>query len=148
MGNPAGVLAETALFSGRHAELETLRRLLTSAPEGEAATVVITGEYGVGKTALGHPQRSKKPVPWVSLLSWRKARALKSASVAESSARCRCRPGHPQNAIPRTRHVRRIERVSRADPESAKAPLFLAVDDVHVADTWSKRCLAHARPHR
>ena len=65
MGNPAGVLAETALFSGRHAELETLRRLLTSAPEGEAATVVITGEYGLGKTALGHPQRSKKPVPWV-----------------------------------------------------------------------------------
>ena len=52
MGNPAGVLAETALFSGRHAELETLRRLLTSAAEGEVATVVITGEYGVGKTAL------------------------------------------------------------------------------------------------
>jgi hypothetical protein len=60
------------------------------------------------------------------------------------------------DAVPATRRTQSPEHDTFAElnafhgliRESAKAPLFLAVDDVHLADTWSKRCLAHARPHR
>jgi hypothetical protein len=79
-------------------------------------------------------------------LSWRKARleiglsggVIRQVSDAVPAARRTHSPEHDTFAALNAFHglIR----------EAAKAPLFLAVDDVHLADTWSKRCLAYARP--
>jgi predicted ATPase len=48
-----GVASPGAAFVGRSAELGELRAALTEALGGSSRAVLITGEPGIGKTALG-----------------------------------------------------------------------------------------------
>jgi DNA-binding CsgD family transcriptional regulator/tetratricopeptide (TPR) repeat protein len=147
VGTAAGILAGTGLFSGRHAELETFRRLLAGTAGGAGSAVVVTGEFGVGKTAMVTAAAKEAAAAGFSTVVAKGARletglnggVIRQLSRQLSPARTPRFPEHDPFAALEAFHG-----LIRA--AAAKSPLFLAVDDIHLADTWSKRCLAYARP--
>jgi DNA-binding CsgD family transcriptional regulator/tetratricopeptide (TPR) repeat protein len=147
VGTAAGILGGATLFSGRHAELETFRVLLAGTAGGECSTVIVTGEFGVGKTAIVTAAAAEAGAAGFRTVVAKGARlesglsggVIRQLSGQLSPARTPRFPEHDPFAALEAFH-------GLIRDAAAKAPLFLAVDDIHLADTWSKRCLAYARP--
>ena len=154
MGNTASILADAALFSGRHDELETFGHLLTGSAAGKASTAVVTGEFGIGKTAIVDAVAVQAGARGFSTVVAKGARlendlsggVIRQLSEALSSI---LRAGGPPPRTPRfPEHdpFAALDAFHRLIREAAtRSPLFIAVDDIHLSDTWSKRCLAYAR---
>lgn len=147
MGTAAGILGGAAVFPGRAAELGTFRELLAGTIGGECSTVLVTGEFGVGKTALLDAAAAEAAAIGFSTVTAKGARlenGLSGGVIRQLAgrlfpARTPRFPEHDPFAALEAFH-------GLLRDAAAEAPLFLAVDDVHFADTWSKRCLAYARP--
>jgi DNA-binding NarL/FixJ family response regulator len=158
---------EALLERGR--ELATLQRLVHSASEGAGAAVLITGEAGIGKTALVAAGSAAAAAAGVSVLSaragelesefaWGVVRQLFAGAVSDTpedpsglfaGAAAMARPAlgiksaaSPVDASYGTLHGLSWLTVNLAQ----RGPLLLAVDDLHWADPPSLRFLAHLVP--
>ncbi|GLZ34238.1 LuxR family transcriptional regulator [Lentzea sp. NBRC 105346] len=126
----------TTPLVGRENELSFLRGLLTDAVGGTASCVVIAGGIGAGKTAL---------------LDAMTAQAQQLGFKARS-ARCSRLESHLSGGVVRQlaacldNELDLEELYERVLGTVQKAPLLIAIDDVHLADTWSKRAVAFIRP--
>ncbi|MFI9813568.1 AAA family ATPase [Saccharothrix variisporea] len=120
---------------GRDPELCRTRALLVAAAAGRATTAFVTGEVGVGKSALLDAVAGQ-------------ARALGFAAVAARATRLESdlRGGVVGQLLDGLRAERAdsLDALHRAVRRALQhGPLLLAVDDVHLSDSWSLRCLAY-----
>ncbi|MFE0026745.1 AAA family ATPase [Amycolatopsis sp. NPDC059021] len=156
---------------GREREIGLLTRLFAVALEGRAAGAILVGEFGMGKTSVltataalareaGFTVALATASRLESHLSGGVSRQL-SDSLQDTFLRQASESASP---LPRAPHV--TERLAIQHPltgfeegealeaffravryAAEQAPVFLGVDNVHVADAWSMRCLAYIR-HR
>ncbi|MGW4209468.1 LuxR C-terminal-related transcriptional regulator [Lentzea sp. NPDC004789] len=126
----------TSPLLGRDAELAALGRLLDDALQGTASCVVVTGGFGIGKSALLDAFTAEARTRGFTV------RLAKSARL-ESHL-----PGAVVRQLaPCLANERDLEELyARAAGSARKAPILMVVDDVHVADTFSKRAIAYLRP--
>jgi DNA-binding NarL/FixJ family response regulator len=146
---------------GREPELSRLTSLFPVALGGTAASAVLVGEFGMGKSAtlraaaalaadagfavaIATGSRLESHLP--GGLARQLAGALDDLVADPASPRPRtphateqCGPAAESEALERffglVRHA------------AEQGPLFLGIDNVHLADAWSMRCLAYIR-HR
>lgn len=161
--------AEGGALLERRRELAILHQLARSASEGAGAAVLITGEAGIGKTALVAAGCAAASNAGVSVFSarageletefaWGVVRQLFAGTVRDAAAD---RPSWFSGAAALARPALGVE--SAASPVDAsyatlhglywltvnvaqRGPLLLAVDDLHWADPPSLRFLAHLVP--
>jgi DNA-binding CsgD family transcriptional regulator len=146
---------------GREPELGRLTRLFPVALGGTAASAVLVGEFGMGKSAtlrtaaalaadagfavaIATGSRLESHLP--GGLARQLADALDDLTADPASPRPRtaqateqCGPAGEGEALERF-----FQLVRRA---AEQGPLFLGIDNVHLSDAWSMRCLAYIR-HR
>ncbi len=136
---------------GREPELSRLTSLFPVALGGTAASAVLVGEFGMGKSATLHATAALAADAGFTVaiatgsrleshLPGGLARQLADA-LDPGSARlpAECGPAGESEALDR------FFRIVRDATE--RGPLFLGIDNVHLADAWSMRCLAYIR-HR
>jgi DNA-binding CsgD family transcriptional regulator len=146
---------------GREPELSRLTSLFPVALGGTAASAVLVGEFGMGKSAtlraaaalaadagfavaIATGSRLESHLP--GGLARQLADALDDLTADPASPRPRtahateqCGPAGESEALERF-----FQLVRRA---AEQGPLFLGIDNVHLSDAWSMRCLAYIR-HR
>jgi DNA-binding NarL/FixJ family response regulator len=158
--------AEGGALLERGRELATLRRLVRSASEGAGAAVLITGDAGIGKTALVAAGCAEASNAGLSVLSaragelesefaWGVVRQLFAGAVSDARED---RSGWFSGAAALARPALGVESAASAVDASyatlhglywltvnlaQRGPLLLAVDDLHWADPPSVRFLAH-----
>ena len=141
-----------SVLLGRHTELATMDALAASAREGRAATVVVRGGAGIGKTSLLDAWADRQRRGGLRVLRASCAPATVSdAARAFSTVRTLLDPEVAADA-------RRVLRGSPAEEPSfalvhdaylllvevaAKGPLAVVVDDVHWSDLPSLRWLSY-----
>ncbi|WP_045309375.1 LuxR family transcriptional regulator [Lentzea aerocolonigenes] len=126
----------TSPLLGRDAELAALGRLLDDAVQGTASCVVVTGGFGIGKSALLDAFTAEARGRGFTVRMAKSAR-LEShlpGAVVRQLAPCLANEHDLE------------ELYARAANSARKAPILMVIDDVHVADTFSKRALAYLRP--
>lgn len=139
---------------GREPELSRLTSLFPLVQGGRAASAVLVGEFGMGKTATlrttaalaadaGFTVAIATGSRLESHLPGGLARQLAYALEDDGSPRPRvteqCGPAGEAEALERFFAIVR--------DATDRGPLFLGIDNVHLADAWSMRCLAYIR-HR
>ncbi|MEU0879690.1 LuxR C-terminal-related transcriptional regulator [Lentzea sp. NPDC005914] len=126
----------TSPLLGRDAELAALGRLLDDALQGTASCVVVTGGFGIGKSALldAFTAEARSRGFTVRLAKSARLESHLPGAVVRQLAPCLANEHDLE------------ELYARAANSARKAPLVMVVDDVHVADTFSKRALAYLRP--
>jgi DNA-binding NarL/FixJ family response regulator len=139
---------------GREPELSRLTSLFPVALDGTAASAVLVGEFGMGKSATLHTaaalaadagftvavatgSRLESHLP--GGLARQLADALDEPGAPRPSFAEQCGPAGESEAL---EHFFRLVRDA-----TERGPLFLGIDNVHLADAWSMRCLAYIR-HR
>ncbi|MEV6238846.1 BREX system ATP-binding domain-containing protein [Lentzea sp. NPDC051838] len=126
----------TSPLLGRDAELAALGRLLDEAVQGTASCVVVTGGFGIGKSALldAFTAEARSRGFTVRLAKSARLESHLPGAVVRQLAPCLA-------------NERDLEELyARAANSARKAPILMVIDDVHVADTFSKRALAYLRP--
>ncbi|MFJ9783383.1 AAA family ATPase [Amycolatopsis sp. NPDC101161] len=136
---------------GREPELSRLTSLFPLALGGTAASAVLVGEFGMGKSATLHTTAALAADAGFTVaiatgsrleshLPGGLARQLAEAlDPGSASLPAECGPAGESEALDR------FFRIVRDATE--RGPLFLGIDNVHLADAWSMRCLAYIR-HR
>ncbi|MCR3751444.1 helix-turn-helix transcriptional regulator [Lentzea californiensis] len=126
----------TSPLLGRDSELATLGRLLDDAVQGTGSCVVVTGGFGIGKTAVLD-----------ALAADARARGF-TVRLAKSARLESHLPGAVVRQLaPCLANEHDLEELyARAANSARKGPILMVIDDVHVADTFSKRALAYLRP--
>ncbi|GAA2671713.1 MULTISPECIES: AAA family ATPase [Actinosynnema] len=123
---------------GRAGELRAFRSLLRAASAGRTVGVLVDGEFGSGKSALlaeVAAQARELGFTTASAVACRLESELRGAVVGQLAEELLDGPG---DAAP---SLEAFLLLVRARVE--RAPLLLVVDDAHVADAWSLRCLAY-----
>ncbi|HEX7304973.1 helix-turn-helix transcriptional regulator [Lentzea sp.] len=126
----------TSPLLGRDAELSALRRLLDDALQGIGSCVVVTGEFGIGKTALldAFAADARERGFAVRLAKSARLESHLPGAVVRQLAPCLA-DQHDLEQL-----------YTRAADSARRTPTLMVVDDVQVADTFSKRALAYLRP--
>ncbi|MET9629820.1 LuxR C-terminal-related transcriptional regulator [Lentzea sp. NPDC006480] len=126
----------TSPLLGRDAELAALGRLLDDAVQGTASCVVVTGGFGIGKSALldAFTAEARGRGFTVRLAKSARLESHLPGAVVRQLAPCLANEHDLE------------ELYARAANSARKAPILMVIDDVHVADTFSKRALAYLRP--
>lgn len=146
---------------GREPELSRLTRLFPVALGGTAASAVLVGEFGMGKSATlraaaalaadsGFAVAIATGSRLESHLSGGLARQLADAleNSTEDPASPRPRTPHAADLCGPAGESEALELFFHLVRDAAeRGPLFLGIDNVHLADAWSMRCLAYIR-HR
>lgn len=139
---------------GREPELSRLTSLFPLALGGTAASAVLVGEFGMGKSSTLHTaaalaadagftvaiatgSRLESHLP--GGLARQLADALYEPGVPRPGFAEQCGPAGESEAL---EHFFGLVRDA-----TERGPLFLGIDNVHLADAWSMRCLAYIR-HR
>lgn len=120
---------------GRDAELRTTRALLVATAAGRATTAFVTGEIGVGKSALLDAVTGQARALGFAVAT---ARATRLESDLRGGVADQLADGLRADPVEALDDLHRA--VRRA---LGRGPLLLAVDDVHLSDSWSLRCLAY-----
>ena len=104
--------------------------------QGVASCVVVTGGFGIGKTALldAFSVEARERGFTVRLAKSARLESHLPGAVVRQLAPCLANEHDLE------------ELYSRAANSARKAPIVMIIDDVHVADTFSKRALAYLRP--
>jgi DNA-binding CsgD family transcriptional regulator len=126
----------TSPLLGRDAELAALGRLLDDALQGTASCVVVTGGFGIGKSTLldAFTAQARERGFTVRLAKSARLESHLPGAVVRQLAPCLANEHDLEEVYARVANSAR------------KAPILIVVDDVHVADTFSKRALAYLRP--
>ncbi|MEV4149588.1 AAA family ATPase [Amycolatopsis sp. NPDC049691] len=136
---------------GREPELSRLTSLFPVALGGTAASAVLVGEFGMGKSATLHATAALAADAGftVAIATGSRLESHLPGGVARQLADAldpglaqvpaECGPAGESEALDR------FFRIVRDATE--RGPLFLGIDNVHLADAWSMRCLAYIR-HR
>lgn len=134
---------------GREPELSRLTSLFPLALGGTAASAVLVGEFGMGKSATLHTTAALAADAGFTVaiatgsrleshLPGGLARQLAGAlDPGSTQVAAECGPAGESEALDR------FFRIVREAAE--RGPLFLGIDNVHLADAWSMRCLAYIR---
>ncbi|ANN20348.1 LuxR family transcriptional regulator [Amycolatopsis orientalis] len=166
-GGPSVPKRRAAGLLGRDSELATITGLFRAALHGRATSAVVVGEFGMGKssvlTAAG--ELAKAAGFTVAIAAASRLETHLSGGVGrqlvEGLTHAPAAPGSPR---PRAPHVSEVlpDHRPRDEHEQTEAldaffrivrdaaeqgPVFLGVDNIHLADPWSMRCLAYIR-HR
>ncbi|ACU35132.1 AAA family ATPase [Actinosynnema mirum] len=123
---------------GRAGELRAFRALLRAASAGRTVGVLVDGEFGSGKSALlaeVAAQARDLGFTAASAVATRLESELRGAVVGQLAEDLLDGPGDVAPSL------EAFLQLVRASVE--RAPLLLVVDDAHVADAWSLRCLAY-----
>jgi DNA-binding CsgD family transcriptional regulator len=110
--------------------------LLDDALESVASCVVVAGGFGIGKTALldAFGAEARRRGFTVRLAKSARLESHLPGAVVRQLAPCLA-------------DVHDLEELhTRAANSARRAPVLMVIDDVHVADTFSKRALAYLRP--
>ncbi|MEQ0563648.1 AAA family ATPase [Amycolatopsis sp. NEAU-NG30] len=140
---------------GREPELSRLTGLFPVVLGGRAASAVVSGEFGMGKSATLHAAAALAEEAGfaAAVATGSRLESHLPAGVVRQLLTALEGPGSPR---PREPHVTEqcgpageseaLERFSRIVRDAAgQRPLFLGIDNVHLADVWSMRCLAYLR---
>ncbi|GAB3166697.1 LuxR family transcriptional regulator [Amycolatopsis stemonae] len=142
---------------GREPELSRLTSLFPVVRGGTAASAVLVGEFGMGKSATLHTAAALAADAGFTVatatgsrleshLSGGLARQLAYA-LEETTGSPRPREPLAAECGP-AGEAEALERFFRIVREATeRGPLLLGIDNVHLADAWSMRCLAYIR-HR
>lgn len=143
---------------GREPELSRLTRLFPVALGGTAASAVLAGEFGMGKSAtlraaaalaadsgftvaIATGSRLESHLP--GGVARQLAEALQNVTADPAAPRTpyteQCGPAGESEALEHFFHLVR--------DAAGRGPLLLGIDNVHLSDAWSMRCLAYIR-HR
>ncbi|HEY3471983.1 MAG TPA: AAA family ATPase, partial [Amycolatopsis sp.] len=137
---------------GREPELSRLTSLFPAVLGGSAASAVLIGEFGMGKSATLHAvaalagdagftvavatgSRLESHLP--GGLARQLADALAAPGAPRPAATDLCGPAGESEALDLFFGLVR--------EAAGRGPLFLGIDNVHLADAWSMRCLAYIR---
>lgn len=136
---------------GREPELGRLTSLFPLALGGTAASAVLVGEFGMGKSATLHTAAALAADAGftVAVATGSRLESHLPGGLARQLAEA-LDPGSAQAATEcgPTGESEALDRFFRIIREAAeRGPLFLGIDNVHLADAWSMRCLAYIR-HR
>lgn len=139
---------------GREPELSRLTSLFPVALGGTAASAVLVGEFGMGKSATLHATAALAADAGftVAIATGSRLESHLSGGVARQLAGALDEPGTPRppgtdlcGPAGESEALDLFFRIVREATE--RGPLFLGIDNVHLADAWSMRCLAYIR-HR
>jgi DNA-binding NarL/FixJ family response regulator len=140
---------------GREPELNRLTSLFPVALGGTAASAVLAGEFGMGKSATLHTAAALATdagfvvaVATGSRLESHLAGGVvrQLADALENSGPARPREPHPAEQCGPAGESEALERFFRiVRGATEQGPVFLGIDNVHLADAWSMRCLAYLR---
>ncbi|OXM67209.1 AAA family ATPase [Amycolatopsis vastitatis] len=137
---------------GREPELNRLTSLFPAVLGGSAASAVLVGEFGMGKSATLHTAAALAADAGftVAIATGSRLESHLSGGLARQLADALTAPGAPRP--PATElcgpagESEALELFCRIVRDAAeKSPLFLGIDNVHLADAWSMRCLAYIR---
>ncbi|MFK0244242.1 AAA family ATPase [Amycolatopsis azurea] len=140
---PAGLL-------GRDSELDTITGLFRGALRGRATSAVVVGEFGMGKTSvLGAAGELAEAAGFtVAIAAASRLETQLSGGVGrqliEGLTHAPADHG-PRNEREQTAALDAFFHAVRHAAE--QGPVFLGIDNIHLADPWSMRCLAYIR-HR
>lgn len=152
---------------GRDSELDTITGLFRAALDGRAVSAVVVGEFGMGKSAVltAAGELAEAAGFTVAIATASRLETHLSGGVGrqliEGLTHAPAVPGSPR---PRAPHATESlpDRRPRTEQEQTEAldaffhavrhaaeqgPIFLGIDNIHLADPWSMRCLAYIR-HR
>lgn len=164
-GGPSVPKRRAAGLLGRDSELDTLTGLCRAALHGHAASAVVVGEYGMGKTALlvAAGELAKEAGFTVSIATATRLERHLSGGIARQLVDGLTYAPLPPASSPQPRapHITESleDRRPHAEAEALNAffhsirnaaeqgPVFLGIDSVQLSDPWSMRCLAYIR-HR
>ncbi|WP_165436300.1 helix-turn-helix transcriptional regulator [Amycolatopsis suaedae] len=145
----------TAPLFGREAELDLLRVQATRAVgDRRAQVVLVTGEFGAGKSALLDAAATRARADGFAVVTGKGMpleTRLPGGLVNQLSDGLRRLIGEPGPAHPATEPEGDQESDALAAfhalvrDAAGRGPLLLAIDDAHLADPWSLRCLAYTR---
>ncbi|WP_410663160.1 AAA family ATPase [Amycolatopsis sp. lyj-84] len=166
-GGPSVPKRRAAGLLGRESELDTITGLFRAALTGRATSAVVVGEFGMGKSSVltRSGELAKAAGFTVALATASRLETHLSGGVGrqliEGLTHAPAEPGSPR---PRAPHATESlpDRRPRNEQEQSEAldaffhtvrhaaeqgPVFLGIDNIHLADPWSMRCLAYIR-HR
>ncbi len=166
-GGPSVPKRRAAGLLGRDSELDTITGLFRATLHGRATSGVLVGEFGMGKSALltTAGELAKAAGFTVAIATATRLETHLSGGVSrqlvEGLTHAPAEPGSPRPRVP---HVTESlpDRRPRTEQEQTEAldsffhtirhaaeqgPVFLGIDNIHVCDAWSMRCLAYIR-HR
>ncbi|WP_410675127.1 AAA family ATPase [Amycolatopsis sp. cmx-4-68] len=139
---------------GREPELSRLTSLFPVALGGSAASAVLVGEFGMGKSATLHTTAALAADAGftVAIATGSRLESHLAGGLARQLADALAGPASPSPNIAdlcgpagESEALELFFRIVREATE--QGPLFLGIDNVHLADAWSMRCLAYIR-HR
>ncbi|MFD8495621.1 BREX system ATP-binding domain-containing protein [Amycolatopsis sp. NPDC059657] len=141
---------------GRDDEFKALATMYDGVARGRATSAVLVGEFGMGKTTLlgalsEYASRTAFAVVVAKgsgLETHLSGGVTRQLSDGLTRALGRAPLKSPLEERPRTEHdqTAALEGFLQLVREVAgRGPLLLAVDDIHLADAWSMRCLAYIR---
>lgn len=166
-GGPSVPKRHAAGLLGRDSELDTITGLFRAALHGRATSAVVVGEFGMGKSSVltAAAELAKAAGFTVAIAAASRLETHLSGGVGrqlvEGLTHAPAEAGSPR---PRAPHATeslpdRRPRTEQEQSESLDAffrtvqhtaeqgPVFLGIDNIHLADPWSMRCLAYIR-HR
>src|SRR4051812_3511850 len=137
---------------GREPELNRLTSLFPAVLGGTAASAVLVGEFGMGKSATLHTAAALAADAGftVAIATGSRLESHLSGGVARELADALAGPDAPRPPITElcgpAGETEALELFFGIVREAAgKRPLFVGIDNVHLADAWSMRCLAYIR---
>jgi predicted ATPase len=150
-----GATGKRRKLIGREAELSLVDDLLERLADGTGGVLLVSGEPGIGKTALltetlwraaehgrktlvGRAAESERDVPFGVFMD---AMAPELGSREEAERELLGMAGSPVTPDDRHRALREAARL--VDEMAAETPLVLAIDDVHWADAASIDLVCH-----
>ncbi|RSN57462.1 LuxR family transcriptional regulator [Amycolatopsis sp. WAC 04182] len=166
-GGPSVPKRLATVLLGRDSELDTVTGLFRAALAGRAASAVVVGEFGMGKSAVltAAGELAEAAGFTVAIATASRLETHLSGSVGrqliEGLTHAHAVPGSPRpraphateslpDRRPRTEHqqTEALDAFFHAVRHAAEqGPVFLGIDNIHLADPWSMRCLAYIR-HR
>ncbi|WP_410661468.1 AAA family ATPase [Amycolatopsis sp. lyj-112] len=166
-GGPSVPKRRAAGLLGRDSELDTITGLFRAALHGRATSAVVVGEFGMGKssvlTAAG--ELAKAAGFTVAIAAASRLETHLSGGVGRQlveglthapaeAGSPRPRAPHATESLPDRRPRNEQEQTESLDAffhtvrhAAEQGPVFLGIDNIHLADPWSMRCLAYIR-HR